>query len=256
LFLPTEEALQQKAHDYDLAINMHDSEEARHYLSSFDAQKIPPPPDDHTQPVTQKLLHYFSAYFKCSLPEYFDYNYDLYPQPTHHQHVEEWLQQCQPHDKLIGIHLGCHGLSKARTRFWNRFAHGKAWPLKNYIALAQKLQKQIPDARIVLTGSKEEVRLGERFCKKVPQVINLIHRTSVLDLAALMPRLKLLISNDTGVLHVACASTVPLIALFGKSNPLVTGPYPPRDNRIVLHQPCISKISVTTVLACIFKLMG
>ena len=159
-------------------------------------------------------------------------------------------------DVLIGYQLGCHGLAKKRTRIFNRFAHPKAWPLKNFIKLMRALKEWNPHVRAVLTGVENEVELGKEFCKKFPDTINLINQTSVLELMALMSGLKLVITNDTGTLHVACASELPVIALFGKKNFVENGPYPARDDCKVFYQPDIADIKVSEVFQAACQLLS
>ena len=149
--------------------------------------------------------------------------------------------------------MGCHGLAKKRTRLWNKFSHPKAWPLKNFIGLTKKLQEYNSSIRIILTGTEEETKLGAMFCKKSPRSINLINQTSVLDLAALISYLQLFITNDTGTMHIACASNINMIALFGKSNPVATGPYPPSPSRVILFKPVIADITIDEVFQVICR---
>lgn len=110
--------------------------------------------------------------------------------------------------------------------------------------------------RAVLTGVENEVELGKEFCKKFPDTINLINQTSVLELMALMSGLKLVITNDTGTLHVACASELPVIALFGKKNFVENGPYPARDDCKVFYQPDIADIKVSEVFQAACQLLS
>jgi ADP-heptose:LPS heptosyltransferase len=103
--------------------------------------------------------------------------------------------------------------------------------------------------RFVLTGSQGEKPLGEKFMQRAPRSINLIDKTSVLDLAALMDRLTLFITPDTGAMHVACARKVGIIALFGPTQLQVTGPHPMRDNYRILQATNLAGLSIDDVLA-------
>ncbi|OGT21036.1 MAG: hypothetical protein A3C55_05700 [Gammaproteobacteria bacterium RIFCSPHIGHO2_02_FULL_42_13] len=242
---------------YDLAINMHESPAAREILNCFSCKLLVY--DMHAYSdmhQTDKLLKFFADNVKYDLSK-FNAHYDLYPEAMHIERMNQLLLENNidlGKDILIGYQLGCHGLAKKRTRIFNRFAHPKAWPLKNFIKLMRELKKWNPHLRAVLTGVENEGELGKEFCKKFPDTINLINQTSVLELMALMSRLKLMITNDTGTLHVACASELPVIALFGKKNFVENGPYPARDDRKVFYQSDLADIKVLDVFqaACQF----
>jgi ADP-heptose:LPS heptosyltransferase len=85
----------------------------------------------------------------------------------------------------------------------------------------------------------------------VSQVINLIGKTSLLELAALMRQLRMFVTHDTGALHVACATGVPLVGLFGPTEPSQTGPYPRRPQDILLRKTKIEEIRPAEVCAAI-----
>ena len=74
-----------------------------------------------------------------------------------------------------------------------------------------------------------------------------------MELAALISHCQIFISNDTGVMHVACATPTTVIALFGTnaSDPTATGPYPSTPNHLTIARPNIATIGVTSVLHAI-----
>ena len=73
--------------------------------------------------------------------------------------------------------------------------------------------------------------------------ILLTGQTSVRQLGACVERASLVISNDTGALHIACALDRPVIALYGPTSPQLTGPLGRADRTIVLHHAdCCPKI--------------
>jgi len=252
---PDQSTLDKIKKDYDLAINMHLSPRANEYLKAFDAEYLEYS-DETLEGLhqTEKLLRYFSNIFEFDL-DGFDPKYDLFPQAENHEKIRKIFKENNivDDDIVIGYHMGCHGIAKKHTRFWKNLTHRKAWPLKNFIKLSKKL-KNDKRVRIIITGSKEEIKLDERFCKKVPGTINLIDKTSVLDLAALMTYLNLFITNDTGALHIACSTDVPLIGLFGPTDPKATGPYPITDNRIILRKNKLSDILPDEVIETIRKM--
>jgi len=257
-YQPQKEILKDLQHQYDYIFNFHDCDETREYLKEFQGEHIVFIADNKEQAhITDKLLRFLGKYFKsCSVN--FEPHYDLFPSETDRIHAVRQLKEALPDFEdymLVGLHMGCYGLSKKRLRPWGRLYHKKAWPLKNFIKLAQQLEQQLPKMRFVLTGAQSEKILAEKFCKKIPNVVNLVDKTSVLELFSLMDYLKLFITNDTGALHVASASEVPIIALFGPSDSCAHGPYPYSTNRVVLQKDPIEKITVKEVFNTVLKIL-
>ena len=160
-------------------------------------------------------------------------------------------------DVLICLHLGCARTAIHGWKFFYRkkVTHRKLWPIDNYIELAQKLMTANPKIRFVITGTKHERFLGKRFEKKVPSTINLIGKTSVSELFKLMGDMNLFISQDCGVLHVASASDVSLLGLFGPTNPANTGPYPLKKNHTVMKKESMEDINTSEVAIEALKLL-
>lgn len=242
--------------NYDLVIDVSDSEYMENLVKGFNGEHINYLDDSGlNMHSAEKLLQFFAKLFQYDLNN-FTRQYDIYPQQENFTHIEKLLSLKNidvNNEILIGFHMGCFSLVKRRTRLWNKFSHPRVWLLKNFIELTEKLRKYNSLIRIVLTGSGEETKLGTIFCKKFPNSINLINRTSVLDLAALMSYLQLFVGNDTGSMHVACTSNVSIIALFGANNPIINMPYPMSTNRTVLFKPKIADITVDGVFQAICR---
>jgi len=124
----------------------------------------------------------------------------------------------------------------------------KEWPLKNFLELAEKLSKGI---RVVVTGSSEDQERGNLFNSlKERGVLNLIGKTSLLQLAGILKYAKLLISNDSGSVHLACCVGVKTVVLFGNTKPSQSsqrwGPW--GKDHIVIEKPQVSQIRVEEVL--------
>lgn len=160
-------------------------------------------------------------------------------------------------DILICMHLGCARTAIHGWKFFYRHKamHQKLWPIDRYIELANQLIRANSRIRFVITGTKHESFLGKRFEKSVPGTINLIGKTSIPDLFKLMSDMNLFISQDCGVLHVASASSAPLLGLFGPTNPANTGPYPMKKNHIVIKKESMADINTTEVVAAALKLL-
>src|SRR6266545_3003647 len=101
----------------------------------------------------------------------------------------------------------------------------KAWPAERYAALAELIQTQTPVQALFLGGDQErslESRIADGM--KTP-FHSIIGKTSLRALAAVLERAALMVSNDNGPMHMAAALRVPVVGLFGPSDPAVWGPW-------------------------------
>jgi heptosyltransferase-1 len=102
----------------------------------------------------------------------------------------------------------------------------KRWPEEYWVRLADKLWSS-GNISSVLLGGPEEMEAAQRIlsqAKKAP-LASLVGRTSEKQLAAVIERLGLVISGDSGPLHIATAMQTPVVALFGSTDPAETGPW-------------------------------
>ncbi len=101
----------------------------------------------------------------------------------------------------------------------------KMWPLKRYAELTDAIASKLK-AQPVLIGSREdEVRINELLSMVQSKPLNLSGKTSLLQLSALLKKADLLITNDSGPMHIAAAVGTPVVAIFGPTRPVRTGPY-------------------------------
>jgi predicted lipopolysaccharide heptosyltransferase III len=99
----------------------------------------------------------------------------------------------------------------------------KAWPLERFAALADWLSGQ--GIRVALIGSQREILIGQQIMNLTKhQPVNLMGKTRLSQLVALMRRSLLLIGNDGGPIHIAAAVGCPVLGLFGPTDPAVWGP--------------------------------
>ena len=148
-------------------------------------------------------------------------------------------------DILVNIHLGCGRTLLHGWKFFyrQRAVDKKMWPIQAYIDLGQALVQADPRIRITVTGTRNEAYLARQFVRKVPNAVSLAGQTSVADLYRLMQRLDLFISHDCGVMHIAAATDVPMVGLFGPTNPAATGPYPLRPQHTIIQKPAMADIT-------------
>lgn len=100
----------------------------------------------------------------------------------------------------------------------------KRWPRENFVRLADRLAVEC-NAKIILSGSKEDVGLvGQIAGAMEHRPVIAAGKTSLAQLAALFKKTGLVISADSGPLHMAASVGANLIALFGPTSPAITGP--------------------------------
>ncbi len=115
----------------------------------------------------------------------------------------------------------------------------KCWPTENYAELVRLLAQKYPEARFAIMGSADDKSRGEMITRAAPkQVLNLCGETSLPEMIEWLRRCELMITNDTGPMHVAAALRTPLIALFGPTDPHSTGPYGQIENVLRINLPC------------------
>lgn len=152
---------------------------------------------------------------------------------------------------LINIHLGCGTTVLHGWKFFyaRRADDKKLWSIDAYIALGNALMAAIPNLSISITGTSNESFLAKKFEKNVPNTINLVGKTTVSDLYQLMQQANLFIAHDCGVFHVAAATDIPIVGLYGPTNPIATGPFPNRPQHIIIKKAEMADISVDEVVS-------
>jgi heptosyltransferase-2 len=115
------------------------------------------------------------------------------------------------------------------------YGPAKRWPPERVAALGAELHREY-GARLVLLGGPEERPVADRIKEMLEApVLDLVGRTDLRQALAVLSRLKVLVTNDSGLMHAAAALAVPLVAIFGSTDPGATGPLSSRAT--VLHHP-------------------
>ena len=121
------------------------------------------------------------------------------------------------------------------------YGPSKRWPTEHFAALAQELIQTNPNQHIILVGSQGDRQLGEEICSQAGHNIH-IHNwcgsTSLDEAIALIGMSQAVISNDSGLMHIAAALKVPQVAIFGSSDPAHTPPLSDKAKVIWLDLPC------------------
>lgn len=110
----------------------------------------------------------------------------------------------------------------------------KRWPPERFADLADRLAARF-GASVVLVGGPDDVPLSAEIARRVRQapLLDLTGRLALLETAALLERVDLMIGNDSGPLHMAQAVGTPVVGLFGPSDPRNFAPLDPRHRVVV-----------------------
>ncbi|HEY3762836.1 MAG TPA: lipopolysaccharide heptosyltransferase II [Verrucomicrobiae bacterium] len=115
----------------------------------------------------------------------------------------------------------------------------KRWPVGYFIELLQLLANKFPEAQFAVLGAAGDKANGEVIRRGAPErCLNLCGATSLPEMIEWIRLCDLMVSNDSGPMHVAAALGKPLVALFGPTEPRRTGPYGMMDSVVRIGLPC------------------
>ncbi len=125
----------------------------------------------------------------------------------------------------------------------------KEWPVSNFCALAKRITSEL-NAKVVIIGARSERQKHINFLQDFdPDVIDIVDKTSLKQLAVVLKSCKLLISADSGPVHLACAVKTPVLAIFCNNIPGKTskrwGPW--GEGHIVIEKSNLCDITVNEV---------
>jgi ADP-heptose:LPS heptosyltransferase len=115
----------------------------------------------------------------------------------------------------------------------------KQWPVERFAEVARRLV-EYSGATIVLSGAAADRPMVETVKSALPgsHVVDVAGHIDLLTLAGLTERLDLLVTGDTGPMHLAAAVGTPVVAVFGPSDPARYAPRGPLDRVVRADLPC------------------
>jgi len=123
----------------------------------------------------------------------------------------------------------------------------KNWPPERFAEVARALREKT-EAHIVLLGSPADRPVCDALARSVGEgVTNLCGKTTMLELGGAVRALDLLITVDSGPMHVAAAVGTPTVAVFGPTDPVKTGPYGPL-HRVVQQGEDLARLPAAPVI--------
>jgi heptosyltransferase-2 len=182
---------------------------------------------------TKEMLHIHRVYYYQKLIEPLGKIGDLAdPQIFLREEDRKWAVQVlkdlgiSDRESLIGMNPGA------------AYGSAKCWLPDRFGELGRRLSEKW-QARILLLGREEERPLVHEILRQLgTQGVDWTGKTDLLQLAALLERCHLLVTNDTGTMHVSAAIGTPVVALFGPTDPHVTGPWGKGHIVVKKEVPC------------------
>ena len=118
------------------------------------------------------------------------------------------------------------------------YGPAKRWPVDHFSRLAERLQEDL-GAEILITGAQDETELAKSIASPMKnKPVLLTGKTTITQLAGLIALAALFVTNDSGPMHLANALHIPVVAIFGPTDPDRTRPY--QEPAVVLKKkvPC------------------
>ncbi|MCL4490722.1 MAG: glycosyltransferase family 9 protein [Nitrospirae bacterium] len=157
---------------------------------------------------------------------------------------------------LIGLHPG------AQKPF-------KCWPPERFVELGRLLAGRF-GCRIVVTGNRGEKPLADKIASEIEGAVSAAGRLTLRETAAVIEKVNVFITNDTGPMHIAFALKIPTVALFSPTDPKLCGPCQAKG-AVVIEKPktckpcigkkcynpvCMEQITPQEIVAAVETLLG
>jgi len=131
----------------------------------------------------------------------------------------------------------------------------RRWPPSMFIELAERFAKE-QGWSVALIGSKSEHEYTETIRNRVglPRVVNVAGQLNTAELSAVLAQAAVVVTNDSGPMHIAAALGAPTLGLFGPETPVMYGPLGLRARALYRPPPCSPCINVhdNKLSSCIF----
>ena len=145
------------------------------------------------------------------------------------------------------------------------FGPAKRWPADRFAAVARQI-----NCRWLVLGGPGDVALANTIAAQLPDVVNVAGQTTLLELCELLRACRVVLTNDTGPMHLAGAVGTPIIAIFGSTSAELTGPLgapvtvirepvecsPCYQRHCPIDFRCMNRITVERVTAAVLSQTG
>jgi len=176
------------------------------------------------------------------------------PRPSYETHAIDWYLQTlryfniQPHFGFEWLPSRADAASKMKQAgvrehriILNPGAkwENKRWPVENFRELASHISRRFPDTQIVLLGGRSDYEITSGIRNGTDSILDLTGTTSLWEMIEVIRGARLMITNDTGPMHIGAALRTPLVPLFGPTTPKRTGPYGQIERTLQTKLACV-----------------
>jgi heptosyltransferase-2 len=151
-------------------------------------------------------------------------------------YAQSWISKRKLDNKgdLIAFHPGC-------ATFKNHIK--RRWALERYVKLGQRLVQE-EGAHILVFGGTREDELKNKVAREIGEGAHAIYESTMTQAAALIARCRMMVSGDTGLMHIAGAIETPVVAIFGPTNINWVYPYRSIYKLVSKNLPCSPRFQV------------
>jgi len=146
----------------------------------------------------------------------------LWLTPQAEEGARRWLAQQGAGPQLLALNIAVGGKRTGSQR-------GRRWPIGAFAELAGLARKSLGLEPVVVGGPEDVPRARQLVSLASERVLAAAGQLSILETAALLKRCQAAVSGDTGPMHLAAAAGVPIVAIFGRSDPSWSGPWGEHD---------------------------
>ncbi len=182
-----------------------------------------------------QIYYYLDLLYQTGLSPH-DYLNDPHFKPDIHlSPTEDGMQKAKKLLRSVGVSAGQPTILINPGAF---YGSAKRWFTNRYAALADRLIKG-DQAQVILIGSEGEQLIAEEIQSFTKQPLKVLTgQTDLPTLMGLLSQCDLLLTNDSGPMHLAAALNTPQIAILGSTDEVATGPLSPRAQVIHKHVEC------------------
>ena len=138
------------------------------------------------------------------------------------------------------------------------YGPAKRWPALHFARLAELISSSDPSAQLVLAGAKGDFESCRDIISATPApLMNLAGQTTISEVTALLAGASLVVSNDSGLMHIAACLDRPLVALYGSTDPAHTPPASAHAKVLWLHiscSPCFARVCPLGHMRCLVEM--
>lgn len=162
-----------------------------------------------------------------------DYFLEMTTRKEEEQIVKRFLEGhgIPSHIPLIGLHPGAKNLFKQ-------------WPKECFVEVGRRLTQHL-GCQILVSGDESEALLILDIASKIPGAIPVAGELNLSCFTALLKKMALFITNDTGPMHLSYAAKTPTVAIFGPTDPALCGPFHVQNATVLSAKPtctpCLKK---------------